>query len=698
MPLFSKLATGAVGAIHLYITVLEMFLWDTPRGHRAFKLAPDFATKTKVLAANQGLYNGFLAAGLLWGLGHPVEEFAAQIRLFFLGCVGVAGVYGAATASRKILSGSDFEAQDDDSPPKKTSNKRRKVAAASTASASSRSVRFDSSLSTSLFAQEAREATKEEACLPPSRQHSILYHRPLLLDKRVGSQGRKALLSWFDSVCESRSMPWRKAWVDPKTISDPAELRKTLEKRAYEVWISEIMLQQTRVAVVIDYWSRWMAKWPTIHDLAAAKPEHVLSAWSGLGYYSRATRIHEAAKLAVGDPDMKGLLPSSAKDLEAKIPGVGRYTAGAISCIVFGRPEPMVDGNVLRVLSRQLGLHGNIKTSKAVIDTIWAAADAMVKATSELDSLDGETSCEPNDRPGRWGQALMELGSTICTPNPNCSQCPITSTCRVYKEGEFKASKSKGTLKTVADIEDAACILCEPFDDGEGGSDDDSTSDKSRFTGTNKTEARQSKQATLAAFAFTRKPAKDASPSPSPSATCGAPSKATMDIITGHARRFPVKAIKKAVREEETLVCVVRRSDGHYLIHRRPLKGLLAGLWEFPSKLLGPATDSDKGKRVQLATAYVSSLINGGQRGRKKKTKISCEGELGSVPWLFSHIKLTMHVFLFKVGQGAEVAEDEEQPRRWVASGDVDAESMGTGMRKCWEMVKNAVEGLGPLS
>ncbi|KAH0490835.1 hypothetical protein TgHK011_002286 [Trichoderma gracile] len=103
MPLFSKLATGAVGAIHLYITVLEMFLWDTPRGHRAFKLAPDFATKTKVLAANQGLYNGFLAAGLLWGLGHPVEEFAAQIRLFFLGCVGVAGVYGAATASRKIL-------------------------------------------------------------------------------------------------------------------------------------------------------------------------------------------------------------------------------------------------------------------------------------------------------------------------------------------------------------------------------------------------------------------------------------------------------------------------------------------------------------------------------------------------------------------------------------------------------------------
>ncbi|KAL7917873.1 hypothetical protein ACQKWADRAFT_305685 [Trichoderma austrokoningii] len=103
MALFSKLATGAVGAIHIYILTLEMFLWDTPRGHKAFKLAPDFATKTKVLAANQGLYNGFLAAGLFWGLAHPVEAFGEQIRLFFLGCVGIAGVYGAATASKKIL-------------------------------------------------------------------------------------------------------------------------------------------------------------------------------------------------------------------------------------------------------------------------------------------------------------------------------------------------------------------------------------------------------------------------------------------------------------------------------------------------------------------------------------------------------------------------------------------------------------------
>ncbi|KAL6867163.1 DNA glycosylase [Trichoderma novae-zelandiae] len=592
-------------------------------------------------------------------------------------------------------SSSDSEIENDDSPPEKSNSKRRKVAAASTPSASSQSVKFDSSVSRSLFAQEAREATKEETCLPPSRQHSILYHRPLLLDEQVGSQGRKALLSWFDSVSQSRAMPWRKAWVDPKTISDPAELRKTLEKRAYEVWISEIMLQQTRVAVVIDYWSRWMAKWPTIHDLAAAKPEDVLSAWSGLGYYSRATRIHEAAKLAVGDPDMKGLFPSFAKDLEAKIPGVGRYTAGAISCIVFGRAEPMVDGNVLRVLSRQLGIHGNIKTGKAVIDSIWAAADAMVKATSELHSGNGETSSEPNDRPGRWGQALMELGSTICTPNPNCSRCPITSTCRVYREGELKARKPEQQPKSIVDIEDAACILCEPFEDVEGDSGNDTAQNKKGSTSTNETEAKQGRQTTLAAFAFTRKPAIGSSSSSSPSATLAAPSKAMLDIITSHVRRFPVKAVKKAVREEETLVCAVRRADGHYLIQRRPLKGLLAGLWEFPSQLLEPSLKPDKKKREQLALGFVTNLLDRGRkRGGKKTTKISCEGELGSVPWLFSHIKLTMRVFLFEVADDMEVAKDEEQPRRWVAGSDVDAESMGTGMRKCWGVVKNAVEEL----
>ncbi|KAL6909276.1 DNA glycosylase [Trichoderma evansii] len=582
------------------------------------------------------------------------------------------------------LSGdSDFEIEAELSPPE-NGTKRRKTASAS------RSVKLDDTLRKRLFARDSTETSKE-LCLPPARQHSIIYHRPLLLDKDVGSQGRKALLSWFHSVSESRSMPWRKAWVNPKMISDPIDLRQTLEKRAYEVWISEIMLQQTRVATVIDYWTRWMAKWPTIHDLAAAKSEDVLAMWSGLGYYSRATRIHEAAKLAVGDPEMEGLLPSSAKELEAKMPGVGAYTSGAISCIVFGNPSAMVDGNVFRVLSRQLGIHGNVKTDKTVIDTIWAAADALVKATSELDGDDGLINSEPNDRPGQWGQALMELGSTICTPNPNCSQCPITSTCRVYKEGELQAKKSKETSLRIPDIEDA-CTLCEPFEGDVEDSDDDSAQDKKRGKA-KKPDAKQSKQATLTAFAFTKKTISSSSSlSASPSTATSTPAKETMEVITKYARRFPVKAVKKAARIEETLVCAIRRGDGQYLIQRRPLKGLLAGLWEFPSKPLETPAKVDKKKREQLSLEYVSGLLHGSKAG--KKPKISYKGELGSIDWQFTHIKLTMHVHLFTVGEDAMVTEDDgEHPRQWVV--DVGGfESMGTGMRKCWDMVKAEVDEL----
>ena len=103
MPLLSQVGTGAVALIHCYITVLEMALWTKPQGRKAFKLTPEFAEQTKTLGANQGLYNGFLAAGLAWGLLHPVAEFGGQIRLFFLGCVSVAGIYGSITASPKIL-------------------------------------------------------------------------------------------------------------------------------------------------------------------------------------------------------------------------------------------------------------------------------------------------------------------------------------------------------------------------------------------------------------------------------------------------------------------------------------------------------------------------------------------------------------------------------------------------------------------
>ncbi|OLN85133.1 Adenine DNA glycosylase [Colletotrichum chlorophyti] len=522
--------------------------------------------------------------------------------------------------------------------------------------------------------------THDAACSPPARAHAVSYHRPLLLD---GRHGRDALLAWFDSTSATRGMPWRKPWVDPGTHPDVASLRAALERRAYEVWISEIMLQQTRVAVVIDYWNRWMARWPTIHDLAAAEPEDVLSAWRGLGYYSRATRIHEAAKLVVADEGWKGLMPSDTAELESKVPGVGRYTAGAISAIVFGRPAAMVDGNVLRVLSRQMGVFGNVKTDKGVIDLLWAAADALVKAVAK-DVPDGgqqtEMETETSDRPGRWGQALMELGSTVCTPKPNCAECPVTATCRAYAEGILLATKAKKAAK-VEDIEDL-CSVCEPFEaamdeneDAASGEDGDAKTSKGAKKGAKSRPA--AKQATLSAFfgpktavkkEETKREAVDAR---------------TLGVVVEHARKFPLKVVKKAVREEEALVCAVRRrGDGRFLVHRRPEKGLLAGLWELPSYTLPAGAGSTAASRRKDAGGYVGGLIGGGG-----KLKVRHAGELGNVPWLFSHLKLTMHVHVFEV-DGSDDYVSSHEPHRWAEAGDIDDESMGTGMRKCWALVR----------
>ena len=538
-----------------------------------------------------------------------------------------------------------------------------------------------------IFGETACDEATSGSCRLPARIHRMTYHRPLLLDSR---NGRAALLSWFDSVSTARAMPWRKPWFDPAgaCTGDASTARQQLERRAYEVWISEIMLQQTRVAVVIEYWNRWMEKWPSIQDLAAAEPEEVLAAWRGLGYYSRATRIHEAAKLVTGDAEMKGRLPANAVELQAKVPGVGRYTAGAISAIVFGLAAPMVDGNVLRVLSRQLGLLGDVKTDKTVIDLLWAAADALVKAVSR-DFPDGEKfdACREapaSDRPGRWGQALMELGSTVCTPKPNCETCPISSTCRAYTEG-LQLSVQKGLApRDLApaiiatgsfDIEDY-CELCKPLEvDGV-----DEEEPGAKPTGK---KAPTKKQKSLQSFAFA-KTTRGQKPSRLGSNA--------LEEIANHAKRFPVKTIKKAVREEETLVCAVRRSDGRYLIRKRPEKGLLAGLWEFPSHILPSTNDSTPKSRKRDASKYVAEQLD--ISALKIRTPLASRikhvGELGSVPWLFSHIKLTMHVHLFELDDSQETlgVDDFDFGGQYRWSDTVDDESMGTGMRKCWALVK----------
>ena len=512
----------------------------------------------------------------------------------------------------------------------------------------------------------------------PAREHSPAYHRPLLLFGPRSRTARHALLSWFDTVRDARAMPWRKEWVNPANFSDPAELRRVLERRAYEVWISEIMLQQTRVAVVIGYWNSWIARWPTIHDLARAEADDVLSAWRGLGYYSRATRIHEAAKIVVSDTEMKGLLPYSATELEAKVPGVGRYTGGAISAIVFGHPAPMVDGNVLRVLSRQLGILGDVKSDKRVIETLWQAAGSLARAVAEDGGESDSKSSGPNDRPGRWGQALMELGSTVCTPKPNCAVCPITTTCRAYEEGHAlaafaKTGNSRSSARRVEDMEDM-CSMCEALSLS---GDDDTLGDEKQAT--KKVKTKTTKNSTISSF-FT--PAISKKPKSDPEA---------MATAVNHAMKFPLKKVKKQAKEDQILVCAIRRADGRYLIQRRPNKGLLAGLWELPSQSLAES-DWDKFKiRRSEAVRYVASLLDDALKGRTKYVS-----EIGSIPWQFSHMKLTMHVHLFELDNSHQneaedcLSGDLDQPSKWVTGSHLDDESMGTGMRKCWAMVKDS--------
>ncbi|PWN35505.1 DNA glycosylase [Meira miltonrushii] len=530
---------------------------------------------------------------------------------------------------------------------------------------------------------------------PPFRQHRTFYHRPLLLDDR---QYRSDLLTWFDSVSTARSMPWRKAWIDPKTFknSDHSDLRSALERRSYEVWISEIMLQQTRVAVVIDYWNKWMDRWPTIQDLANASADDVLSAWRGLGYYSRATRIHEAAKKVVNDSQMLGLLPNTAEELQAKVPGVGRYTGGAISAIVFGHAEPMVDGNVLRVLARQTGLFTNVKTNKTAIDALWAAADALVKAVAKDHSIKSESSDSSteglavSDGPGRWGQALMELGSTVCTPKPDCANCPITTTCRAYAEGVSLAKKAKlmsissQSDQPVGDIEDL-CSVCEPYEEVTSVIDGESEAKEEGPSASAPPTKPKARQASLAAFAFTSKPrnASKAQTNQQPAGETTKPSAKAMEMIVDHCKKFPVKVIKKAVREEETIVCAIRNKDGNYLINKRPEKGLLAGMWEFPSNTLPDTNDSTSKDRKKRAVDFLKTILSEGNLSEKPVAN----GELGSVPWLFSHLKLTMHVYLFEIDESTS-ALNGARNARWASHDEVEAESMGTGMRKCWSLVK----------
>ncbi|CAH1243550.1 MUTYH [Branchiostoma lanceolatum] len=328
---------------------------------------------------------------------------------------------------------------------------------------------------------------------------------------------RSNLLSWYD--INKRDLPWRQQLKNPD-----------VNQRAYAVWVSEMMLQQTQVATVIDYYNRWMEKWPTVQKLATASLEEVNEMWSGLGYYSRGRRLHEGAQKVVKELD--GQMPSTAASLLKELPGVGRYTAGAIASISYSQVTGVVDGNVIRVLSR-LRVIGAESTSPQVTEVMWSLADHLVDS----------------ERPGDFNQAMMELGATVCTPkNPSCGECPVRGLCRAYQQVETEKKKSANKLEnmltkkveppcSVQDIEDVVkgCSFClpkeEPWD------------------------------SSLGVMNYPRK-----------------------------AKKKPPREEKTAV----AIVSCAAGSETKFLIVQRPETGLLAGLWEFPSVQLDSQSETRK--------------------------------------------------------------------------------------------------------
>nr|CAB3264090.1 A/G-specific adenine DNA glycosylase-like [Phallusia mammillata] len=442
---------------------------------------------------------------------------------------------------------------------------------------------------------------------------------------------RKDLLAWYDD--NKRDLPWRKT---DKVLDQ--------NQHAYSVWVSEIMLQQTRVATVVDYYKRWMKKWPDVKSLAESTEEEVNEMWSGLGYYSRGRRLREGAIKVIQSCD--GKIPASSAEL-LKLPGIGRYTAAAIASIAFHEACGVLDGNVIRVLCRLQCIGGN-SASKEVLEHLWNLTNDVVD----------------KERPGDLNQALMELGATVCLPKgPKCSTCPIKSRCKAHKQvlnhqkSIKKCKTEKETVFSASKVETE--IKLEIKDE--------------------LTDIEDCNNNILAL-----------------------PSSVSWDPEIG-VMNYPQKVPKKAPRSEHIIVLAMEIINdlkmpecSKWLIAQRPKKGLLAGLWEFPNKacLDGASFENKENKtkkrkhssdmldKTEIDPTIVLNGCNELMADFMKtvRTPLSCDF-VGSFLHVFSHIHQTNHVAHFRVN-AAETDFHSSRPFKLVTSAELQKSAVSSSVMK----------------
>ncbi|KAG0261270.1 hypothetical protein BG011_001158 [Mortierella polycephala] len=483
---------------------------------------------------------------------------------------------------------------------------------------------------TSVQVPDLEDLVSDAARVRITGRHPRSYHHFSRQKDRM--QVQDSLVAWYD--VHHRKLPWRRDFHNLE-----AETNETPGQRAYEVWVSEIMCQQTQVGTVIPYYNIWMTKWPTIADLANADLEDVNKVWTGLGYYSRASRLHTGAQKVL--KEFGGILPSDPAVLEKEVPGIGRYTAGAIVSHAYNVPAELVDGNVIRVLSRLRAIGGDVKSPK-VIDLHWQIAKELVH----------------QERPGCFNQALMELGAVICTPqNPKCGECPVQTNCRAYAEAlDIKRSRQEAigaSQKRTLDDDDendapgAECTLCLPEVGVEG---------------------------------------------------------KNQGLVT----QYPRKAVKKAPRDEERV-----RADGdlgtsisEFLLVKRPDKGLLAGMWEFPTVEQGQlqadhkqTTPSTYKQRSISSRTYMTETLGLDWINDCKDIQSL---DLGSAQHLFSHIRKVYHaewVLIEDTPEGVEkrCKKAKSIPGRpeieWLTAEELAAAAIPTGINKTFQLLQKFKAG-----